>query len=471
MLITTNFPKVKIELQNIVNLFFVADKQSNIIINHHTEKFENVIQTDITFIYNKKVISKTRVDEIDIPNKFENKFIFRFAKLCLYEVLVTFTKKKQPWGALTGIRPTKIYYELLNDCNFDYEIATKKFMNDYYVSKNRAAIIEKIVKNQIESGYIKGKFHFYVNIPVCMSRCYYCSFISNTFDKCKDILDDYVAALVLEIKETCKLLKSKKIAVETIFIGGGTPTSLNEKQLEKIFKALPKNISEFTVEAGRPDTITQEKLQLFTKYNVSRICINPQSFNNETLKKIGRTHSAEDVEESFKLARNYKFVINMDLIAGLADENKATFKKSLQKTIALVPDNITVHSLSTKNSSVLKTQQLETIKDKVAKNMVDYSIEKLINSGYRPYYLYKQKYTLSNLENIGYFKDNTPCIFNIASMEDASSIIAVGANAITKIYYENENRIERIANQKNLKDYIAKVNDAIEKKKSIILDF
>ena len=227
------------------------------------------------------------------------------------------------------------------------------------------------------------------------------------------------------------------------------------------------NVKEFTVESGRPDTITKAKLDVLQKYGVTRICINPQTFSNETLKLIGRNHTTKDIINAYKLAKNYSFEINADLIAGLENETFSTFKNSLTKTLKLAPNNITVHTLSVKKASILIEQNKTQTAENVVEKMIDYSYKTLAENGYKPYYLYKQKNMVGNLENIGYYKDNTACEFNIVSMEEVASIVACGSNAISKRYFVKNDRIERWANVKNLNDYITRIDEMIAKKNAL----
>lgn len=455
------------ELLLVLNMFnnntFLNNDESEIKLNYSL--FEDVLSVNITISSTEKTYNK--VFNL-IPEEQNNlkKHLIRYTKIALYQALCDYSKKELPWGSLTGIRPTKLYYELLEKNSGNFENSSKQFKEVFNVSEKRTEITEKIIKNQ-KDYYIKddNNIDLYINIPFCLSRCYYCSFISSPIKtpEC-DLVNNYLNTLIYEIREIKKLIANKNLKIRSIYMGGGTPTSLTAEQLDKLLKEIPnENKVEFTVEAGRPDSITKEKLDVLEKYNVTRISINPQTFNDETLKAIGRHHSSKDIFEKFELARKYKFIINMDLIAGLMNEDIEIFKDTLNKTLELKPDNITVHTLCVKNASILKdggqtSTSLETEK------MVNYSIETLSNAGYEPYYLYRQKNALGNFENIGYFKDNTICINNINSMEEISSIIAVGANAISKRYIKDLNRIERCANVKNIQEYIDRIDEMINRK-------
>jgi len=387
--------------------------------------------------------------------------------LALFDCLQgIFPEKILPWGSLTGIRPTKLYYELIKECNGDYMKAMNMLIDTFKVTYPKAQLVKEIIKNQ--KGIIKNDnlVDLYINIPFCPSKCYYCSFISAPIDKCRDQVEPYLEALIKEISATKELISTKNYIVKSIYIGGGTPTILDANQMDRLLSAIDYNVAEFTVECGRPDTITADKLDVLKKHNVTRISINPQTFCNKTLKTIGRNHTSQDILDAYKLALNYNFSINMDLIAGLGGESLLTFKKSLNKAIECYPDNITVHTLSIKRGSELKTEGGETSTEDVVSKMIEYSYPTLINAGYKPYYMYKQKNMLGNLENIGYFRDKVS-IFNIDSMEEFASIIACGANAISKRYYSLNNKIERFANLKNISEYITRIDEMIDKKKAL----
>ena len=392
------------------------------------------------------------------------------AKILLYKCFVKLFKQTMPWGALTGIRPSKLFADKVDECT-DIKKANRIMKKVYLVSRKRVEILNKIYHMQRQyKAKVCDKFvDFYVNIPFCTSRCYYCSFLSATVDKCKELIKPYVDALVYEIKQTLSFVKNAGYIIKNIYFGGGTPTAIPLEYLEEIIKLMPK-VDEFTIEAGRPDTITEETFKVFQKYGVTRISINPQTFNDKTLKKIGRNHTANECVEIHKLARNYNFIINMDLIAGLDGESYKDFKYSLKKALSLQPDNLTVHTLCYKRTSSLNLDGGETASDFITQKMVNYSIKKIIKSKYNPYYLYKQKNTIANLENIGYCKNNTVCIFNINSMEECSSIIACGANGISKRLYLQSNRIERFANVKNIQEYINRIDEMISKKIDLFSD-
>ncbi len=493
----------------IVKLFF-TDKEiekSDMKISHSYLLNESQIISKIVFNNNKFAIRTTKIDS----NTDIAKTIKHNGRILLYNELSKLTKKSFPWGSLTGIRPTKLYYELLEMKDENY--ALRSLIKNYKVSKKRAELLKEIIynqkpyiekykktdfsrgsinavdnyatlpfheqkrkiKNSLEVVYpirniedksleMGGNIDLYINIPFCTTKCYYCSFISQPLDKCGGLVEPYLKALRKEINATIEFIKHKNYKIKNIYVGGGTPTAISAEELNDVLKVIPCESGEFTVECGRPDTITKEKLDVLKKYNVNRISINPQTFNDETLKKIGRNHTSEDVINAINLARNYSFKINMDLIAGLADEKIEDFKNSLKKTISLQPENITVHTLSIKKSSQLKNEGGAVSKLEEVEKMVNYSIDILRNHDYKPYYLYRQKNTLGNFENIGYFKSDYVCKFNINSMEECSSVIACGANAISKRVYKTTYKIERYANMRDIKEYISRIEEIIVKK-------
>ena len=277
----------------------------------------------------------------------------------------------------------------------------------------------------------------------------------------------YVDALIREIEFAKQIIKEKNLVVKTVYFGGGTPTSLPTSELERILENTCFGVKEFTVEAGRPDTITREKLDLLKKYNVSRISVNPQSFNDNVLKAIGRNHSAKQTLDAYNMAREYNFQINMDLISGLPKETLKSFKENIDICMHLSPDNITVHTLALKRGSTFANENKDIFAKPLTQKMQEYAHEQIVKNGYLPYYLYRQKNMVGNLQNIGYCKKGTKCDFNIDSMEETVSVLACGANAISKRIFDYENRIERYANSKDIKTYINKIDEINKCKKEL----
>lgn len=454
--------KVKDELVYIIKLFYPNSwEELDYSFNISQEVNDNVIITKVSS--NLTDIEFTREDKI-LNSNFPLRYLKRYSKIALFDLLKTVNPNIYlPWGSLTGIRPTKLLYEIIEENNGDVDTAISIFINDFGVDEEKAIMTLNIIENQ--KFIVKGEnlVDLYVNIPFCPSKCYYCSFISAPIDKCKHLLEPYLDALETEILDTIKLIKNKNFTIKSIYIGGGTPTILDVNQLDRILSLLHLGVDEFTVECGRPDTITKEKLEVLRKHNVSRISVNPQTFNDKTLKIIGRNHTSLDVIEAYQMAKDMGFIVNMDLIAGLSGETFDNFKYTIDKALDCNPDNLTIHTLCVKRGSELKDGGIENSKENEIYDMINYSYEKLLTNGYKPYYMYKQKNMIGNLENIGYFRQN-PCIFNIDSMEEWASVIACGGNAISKRFFPDTNRIERFANVKNIPDYISRIDEMIAKK-------
>ncbi len=440
-------------LKEVINLF---DECDGLNIKHKCKVAGNKFVN--TVIINGQ--AKCYGNLAEYKNETEEKRLkIRYAKLSLYKAISGVTGKSMPWGALTGIRPTKLAYTQLEETGEfkDFFVDTMK------VSEEKTKLVADILETQT-GVYDKDSkdTELFVSIPFCPTRCEYCSFISVEVGKIKDILPEYIDALIKELDAAKPYIKNLK----SVYIGGGTPVSIGNDNLERVLKAVRSVIGnekvEYTVEAGRPDAITEENLDLLKRYGVTRICVNPQTFNDKTLEIIGRKHTAKEVIDKYELAKG-KFDINMDLIAGLTGESFADFKYSLDKAIELSPEDITVHTLALKAGSKLK-EKTERLDSGDIGEMVDYAHKTLKEKGYKPYYLYRQKYMKGNLENTGYCKDGKACVYNIAVMEETSNNVAVGANAITKRVFKDENRIERYANPKDTATYIAKIDKIIEDK-------
>ena len=387
----------------------------------------------------------------------------RFAKLRLYGILSELYGEKMPWGALTGIRPTKLAYS---------EIEKGRSFEELFrlmgVKEENIKLVADILNTQ-QGIYEKkdGNTDLFVSIPFCPTKCAYCSFITAPIDKTKHFLPAYLDCLDKELQAA----KESVGHLRSVYIGGGTPFALDAPDLKRvldsvnpIFKDLNKN-AEYTVEAGRPDVFTDEKLALLKDYGVTRICINPQSFSNETLQKIGRRHTAEDIYRAFEMCEKYDFSINVDLIAGLTDESVETFVQSVQKAVATGADNITVHCLSLKSGAKLK-EETEYLENDFISDMVSASRQILGENGYVPYYMYRQKYQVGNNENVGWTKKGKACVYNIDIMEETADNLAVGANAVSKRVFNEKGLITRFASQKDLPTYIANVDDIIAKKRN-----
>ena len=386
----------------------------------------------------------------------------RICRHCVYKAMSDYTQVNMPWGSLTGIRPTKLAYEYLATGGNKENVAeylSKKFE----ISPKKAKIIQNIVLCQAEYLCTSSQFvNLYVHIPFCPTKCRYCAFITHIAEKYADIIPAYCDCLSEEIKRSVDLIEKSGCRIFSIYIGGGTPTSLPDVQFEKILSAIPDCKVEFTCEAGRPDSITPSKAELMKKYGVTRVCVNPQTLCDQTLKIIGREHSAEDFFDAYRLIDQFSFDINVDLIAGLPGESQEIFASSLKKTAELRPHNITVHTLSIKNGSAFKNEGFAAQGSRTAEK-VDFAYGFLTDAGYLPYYLYRQKNMLDNLENIGYSLPGKICVNNVTVMEETLSVMACGAGAISKRLFGG-GRIERLANLRDAGLYIDQFEDRLKKK-------
>ncbi len=384
----------------------------------------------------------------------------RFAKLRLYEILSEKYGEKMPWGALTGIRPTKLAYtEIENGKDF------RTLFYQMQVQENNIRLVEDILNAQ-KGIYEKkdGNTDLFVSLPFCPSKCAYCSFITAPIDKTRSFLPEYLDCLEKELQAAKSSVKN----LRSVYIGGGTPFAIDAPDLERVLKATNEAIGckavEYTVEAGRPDVFSGEKLQLLKDYGVNRICINPQTFSDETLQKIGRKHTVEDFYHAFELSKTYGFIVNIDLIAGLEGETPEGFAKGVEKAIETGAENITVHCLSLKSGAKLK-EEIAYIENERISEMIASSRKLLSESGYKPYYMYRQKYQAGNNENVGWTKAGKACVYNIDVMEEVADNVGVGANAISKRVFNQEGRIERLGAPKDLPTYIAGVDELIAKKR------
>lgn len=448
-MLTTNRQDFKKELEEVIYMFTTG---SDVSVLH--EQIETNFNYKDTVSINGNTFSIENYhepkDELD-KKRYEK----RFSKLALYTALSNFYRVKLPWGALTGIRPVK----MARDLGGEFET---QFERVFGVSKKKTELVREIIKNQclIYDRFGEHKSLF-IGIPFCPSKCAYCSFASQIISKSKCV-EDYTQALVKEILS----LKGKLSKVRSVYVGGGTPVCLPDKNLREILLAVKSVVNEgieFTVEAGRPDVITNSNLSLMKELGVTRICVNPQTFSDRTLKLIGRNHTASDVLEKYALAKIFDFDINLDVIAGLQGETFEDFKNTIDTAISTGADNITVHTLCLKRGAELrlKTERLDV---RGIDQMIDYAYSALTNAGYRPYYLYRQKYAAGNLENTGYAKKGKECIYNVDVMEENSDNPACGANAVSKRVFNSENRIERCGSPKDIVTYIEKVDKLIDDK-------
>lgn len=462
-MIKTNKEEYLTELEDLVKLFSIKEP---IEIEHIETNTAQLYQNNFTVIY-KNIERKYQYSfklDLSLSSLRQKSFRKRMVKNHLYLILSALLNKKLPWGSLTGVRPTKFARDLIEYGEAKDYLISEVLQRDYFVSKDKAELVNNILKNQKCIIRNDNLVDLYINIPICPTRCSYCSFISSELVKVKDKVNLYLDCLLKELEAVKNIIKDKAYIVRTIYIGGGTPTVLTAKQLDRLLSTINFPVSEFTVESGRADTITEEKLDIMKRHGVSRISINPQTFCEATLKRIGRKQKNSQILSAYSLALIKGFVVNMDIIAGLPGEKLGIFKRTINTILDLFPNNVTVHTLSLKNGALLK-EDASLVNERDATSMVNFAQTKLQEMGYKPYYLYRQKNQLCGLENVGYYRDEDVCIFNIDSMEETNTIIGIGAGAISKRVYSIENRIEREPNVKFIEDYIERIDQMIEKKK------
>lgn len=351
------------------------------------------------------------------------------------------TGREAPWGILTGIRPSKVASELL--LRLSYENAHKVLVEKYLLAPNKASLTLDVAKNEakIFNKYGEDTCSLYISIPFCPTRCDYCSFISYATKKLFDLIPSYLTRLYVDIYEKCRLIKELGLKLVTVYVGGGTPTTLNEEQLKELLTVVSNcvdisSLDEFTIECGRPDTITQKKLEIIKSFGVKRISVNPQTLNDKVLLSIGRRHTVKDFYDAYKLVENVGIdIVNTDLIAGLDGDSFESFKSTVDNIVRLNPNNVTVHSFSIKKSAkVLQgNASIFEYSSDFAVSSVDYAYNELVTNGYEPYYMYRQKNTVSDLENVGYAKKGTFGIYNVLMMSDNHTVFSSGAGATTKL--------------------------------------
>lgn len=462
------------DIENIAEIFFPYEKIK--MIENGSAPEDNIrVVTEIcgntatvdAVVYDKKLKDSVIIKE-ESDGKSELSVLF-------YSVLSRLLGIEYPWGILYGVRPARFMHSLTD--RFGEDTARSIFKNQYLVTDEKinltAAVMES--ENKIIALSKPESFSLYVSIPFCPTRCSYCSFVSHSIENTHRLIDDYVKLLTYEIKNTAQYAKDLGLRLESIYFGGGTPTTLSAEQLTLLFDTIADSfdlsiVREYTVEAGRPDTITTDKLFALKNAGITRISINPQTFNDDVREYIGRHHTTKQTLDALENARSVGFDnINMDFIAGLPTESEQSFCDSIDKAIALGVPSITVHTLSLKTGAYMATRDRAfDLTDKIlAKKMVDYAGKALYAAGYKPYYMYRQGKSLGNLENVGWCKEGADCLYNVFMMDETHSVFAVGAGAVIKLKNCSSGKIERIYNYKYPYEYIDRFDEILKRKKKI----
>lgn len=394
----------------------------------------------------------------------------------LYLVLSELLGYKPPWGILFGVRPAKLMHRLSGEMGT--EQAKNYFLNSFLATEDKTTLALEVMKheNEVIALSQKNSFSLYVSIPFCPTRCSYCSFVSHSIERTKRLMEPYTDLLCRELEKIGEIAKFLGLRLETIYFGGGTPTTLSPESLGKIFRTIENHfdlstLREYTVEAGRPDTVTKAKLLALKEAGVSRISINPQSFNDDVLDAIGRRHTSGQTVDAYHLARQLGFNnINMDFIAGLPKDSLDSFRASIDKGIALDAESITVHTLALKSAAYMVTRDMTfDLSDRLTTaDMVDYSNKALSDSGYYPYYMYRQSKSLGNLENVGWCKPGLDCLYNVYMMDETHSVFSAGAGGVTRLKNPDSGHIERIYNYKYPYEYIDNFDEIINRKMGIL---
>lgn len=462
------------ELENLARLFFPNEKIT--VIRDFSEPQSPYIYTGIS----DKIIISVNIGSFNKSETAVKKLTDDDNELVsaqlLYKLLCDFTGLTQPWGILTGVRPVKLLRRLAEESS--EEQAVKKFEKDFFVSNEKIALSRETEHNERKILELSKpeSFSLYVGIPFCPSRCSYCSFVMASIERAEKLIEPYTKLLCEEIKRTAEIANKLGLRLETVYFGGGTPTTLSAEQLDTVLGTVNKSFDmstcrEFTVEAGRPDTIDIAKLFALKENKVDRISINPQTVNDEVLKTIGRKHTAQQFFDAFELARKCGFDnINTDLIAGLPTDTPESFKNSLDSIVRLNAECITVHTLCMKRASRLTTEgvTLDLQQARDAREMLAYTQNILGQNEYIPYYMYRQSRMVGNLENVGWSKRGFESLYNVYVMDETHTILACGSGGVTKLKRNNPDYLERIFNFKYPYEYIDRFDELIQRKSGIM---
>ena len=415
---------------------------------------------------------KEHIINCDSPED-DRKVIRNMLKRRLYDIYSEITGRVLPWGTLTGIRPVKIPLGMIEK-GYDDNIIKDTLNKEYYVNDTKAELSIEVAHREHKmlekTDYLNG-YSLYIGIPFCPTTCLYCSFTSYPLSMYRDKVDEYLDALIKELTFISGYMNGR--GPDTIYIGGGTPTTLTAVQSDRLISSIEElfdlnGLKEFTVEAGRPDSIDIDKLKILRKHGIDRISINPQTMNQKTLDLIGRRHTVDQVVDAFNMARECGFGnINMDLIVGLPGENKEDVRYTLDRVGILKPDSLTVHSLAIKRAAALNIfkDKYEGLCSENTDELMDMTYDFAESMGMKPYYLYRQKNMSGNFENVGFARKGAEGLYNILIMEEKQTILAAGANAQTKIVYNSPPRVDRIENVKSVDDYIRRTDEMIERKR------
>lgn len=462
------------ELENLTRLFFPNEKIT--VIRDFSEPQPPYIYTEVSDKITISVnIGSFNKSETAVKKLTDDDNELVSAQL-LYKLLCDFTGLTQPWGILTGVRPVKLLRRLAEESS--EEQAVKKFEKDFFVSNEKIALSRETEHNERKILELSKpeSFSLYVGIPFCPSRCSYCSFVMASIERAEKLIEPYTKLLCEEIKRTAEIANKLGLRLETVYFGGGTPTTLSAEQLDTVLRTVNKSFDmstcrEFTVEAGRPDTIDIAKLFALKENKVDRISINPQTVNDEVLKTIGRKHTAQQFFDAFELARKCGFDnINTDLIAGLPTDTPESFKNSLDSIVRLNAECITVHTLCMKRASRLTTEgvTLDLQQARDAREMLAYTQNILGQNEYIPYYMYRQSRMVGNLENVGWSKKGFESLYNVYVMDETHTILACGSGGVTKLKRNNPDYLERIFNFKYPYEYIERFDELIQRKSGIM---
>ena len=463
------------EMENLCRIFYPNDKIEKVYEQAETACDERTVET---FMNKTQVSVLCRIDGASACRKAQREQggddELLMAQL-LFACLVEITGYRPSWGIVTGVRPSKLMIKLENE--YGKQGARDYFSNQLLVNDEKTNLTCSVAEaeSKIISLSKPESYSLYVSIPFCPSRCSYCSFVSHSISNAnaKRLVPQYLEKLLEELEITGAIASELGLKLESIYFGGGTPSVLEASQLDALLTQIENHfdlshLREYTVECGRPDTVTVQKLRTLKNHNVGRISINPQTFSQQVLDVIGRNHSVEQAVSAYKLARSLGFEsINMDLIAGLESDTYEGFCESVDTAVTLAPDNITIHSLALKRSSQMVADGAQVADGNEAAKMLAYAQQRLTGAKYEPYYMYRQSKCVGNLENVGWAKQGKECLYNVFMMEECHTVLAVGAGAVTRLKQPEGDYIERIFNFKYPYEYISRFDELVQRKSRI----